>query len=682
MSSCALSVACKARASNTVKRKRTKEVSAVSHHTIGKDEASKDPSAIMRVVERNIQRFFGNDMVPAAAIDVVVDDEGYNMRDRMYKDRVALLDEGKRRAVPDYFMEVKKKYVQLLTGVMAVSVNSTSAVVPSALAHALAQARGKYRRGRKRDPIVHYLWSCRVAPNQTSVIDIVNFIIEAQEANNIQQAMLVTELFKHFLRLDMMQVFKLELAPAMRVLEESLRTIFAHESRTAVDYDFSVFWQKYNVCAKLFVKQELVDQVLTEKHDVSKCLGPLSALATGSTLGADMFLPSCPVVVGAHVNGEMLKIAAELGNVALVDSNMISTTVVAMVAVAERLHFDTLVGPHEATYKFMNVEIKLMTHTAIEQARLHVASVVRTLAVQRGQCEQLQVLKEVHPIKVTRDASKQIDDTVLAMYRPAQHAVSAEMRRETYTSAEAVVKHLEELRSVWWSHDPTMVLEIALLKALSGRTGATMLMDQALDFLPQGIEVLPYSTVRGYLLALETTKAWLFASAPARNRVIAIIDIIGGMERGEGPLVTQFPTEAQMQRASTLLSNFIHHEAAASSTQAGAVTFGLVALKLHIAQLEMVVQDKTITELTLVTKCQTFAWLLDEAEGLELDDLAAQAYAIVVGKVSAVSATAVGGAMDVMVAAAHSAKATKANKKLVPQSSASGKVAKKTKGKK
>jgi hypothetical protein len=663
MPPCALTAACLARTGAIVKMKKP-PTTKTDRDSITKDEASRAPAAIARVVERNITRFFGNNLVPAAAIDVVVDDEGFTMRNRMNKDREELLDSGKKRADPSYFMDVKRKYMQLLTGVKVAAVDDTSDPVPEALAHALTQARGKYRRGRKRDPIVHYLWSCRAELNQASVVDVVNFIIESQQVNCLQQAMLVVEMFRHLIRLDMMEKFQAELSPAMPVLEEALRTIYAHESRQAEFYDFSAFWDKYKDTAKCFVKDELVKQVLSESSDISKCLGPLSALATGSSLGADLFLPSCPFVVGAHVNSAMREMAEELVSATLIDTNLVNDTVVKMVAVAERLKFDTLVGAYDVKYKFMGVEFEHQTHTAIEQARLHVAGVIRTVAVSRGELEPLQVVSEVHPIKVVKDATKSIDEAVLAVYRPAQSAVASEMRRATYTTAASVVTHMESLKSVWWSRDPTIVLEIGLLRALAGPAGATKLMEKALAILPQGSVYQSYGKVRADLQGLETTKAWLFASAPARGRVIAIMDIISAMERGEGPYVSQFPAKSDMETASKLLANFITYQPAASSKGVAVTLFGLEALKAHLKDLKAAVTDGTITDLSLATKCQTYAWLLTEAERTDLDTLAEKAYEKVVGKVGAVPAAAVGGAMDVMVAAAHSAKVDKDKKQV------------------
>ena len=85
-------------------------------------------------------------------------------------------------------------------------------------------------------------------------------------------------------------------------------------------------------------------QVLAESTDIAKCLGPLSALATGSS-GADLFLPSCPFVVGAHVNTCMRAAAAGLESATLIDTSPVSATVVKMVAMAERFEFDEFEHP-------------------------------------------------------------------------------------------------------------------------------------------------------------------------------------------------------------------------------------------------------------------------------------------------------------------------------------------------
>ena len=211
--------------------------------------------------------------------------------------------------------------------------------------------------------------------------------------------------------------------------------------------------------------------------------------------------------VGDHMNSTMREMAAELESAVLIDVNLLNDTVVKMVAVAERLKFDTLVGAYDAKYNFMGIEFEHQTHTAIEQARLHAARVIRTIAVSRGELEPLQVVSEAHPIKVVKDAATTIDEAVLAAYRPAQAAVASEMRRAAYTTAASVVSHMESLMSVWWSRDPTIVLEIGLLRALAGPAGAAKLMDMALAILPQGSAVQSYGKVRADLLALETTKA-------------------------------------------------------------------------------------------------------------------------------------------------------------------------------
>ena len=188
-------------------------------------------------------------------------------------------------------------------------------------------------------------------------------------------------------------------------------------------------------------------------------------------------------------------------------------------------------------------------------------------------------------------------------------------------------------------------------------------MEKALALLPQGSAATSYGKVRAEMLALETTKAWLFASAPARGRVMAIMDIIAAMERGEGPYKSQFPPSSDMDRASLLLASFITYQPAASSTGAAVTLCGLAALKAHLVDLQRFVTDETIADLSLATKCQTFAWLLTEVEQKDLDTLAEEAYKAVVGKASAVPADAVGGAMDVMVAAAHSARVDREKKK-------------------
>lgn len=378
--------ACDAKAASTKQPRKTVQKTKA---TAAREETSSKPEDIAKVVDRNIMRFFGT-CVPSAAIDVVQVD-GLTMRERMVRDRTELLKQGRSRGDPSYFGDIKKLYMAALTGIPVVQAGNDAGDVPEALAIAMQKARARQRRDRKREPIVHYLWQCRAPLNQRSVLDLMDLLVETQQHNCMKQAMLVQEVFSAFSRLTMLEKFHNEIQPVLPILEQSLLTIFRNESKTQKGYGFDIFWSRYKSTAALFLKVEFVERVLGEDQDWSRCTSELSALATGSALGIELFMPLRPEIVACHLNSHMRSEANKLKDMDRITSAIVNDRIAAMVVEADRLKMDRLVAGRIFHFEFMGHVVQLRTHTAIEQARHHIAAVLNTLAVQHSAIPQMQV---------------------------------------------------------------------------------------------------------------------------------------------------------------------------------------------------------------------------------------------------------------------------------------------------
>jgi hypothetical protein len=236
------------------------------------------------------------------------------------------------------------------------------------------------------------------------------------------------------------------------------------------------------------------------------------------------------------------------------------------------------------------------------------------------------------------------------------------------TSAAAVPETMEPKRSLWWLRDPTFSLEISYLHALAGKVGGELLVKQAINMLPADADTPSYAIVIDKLRSLECSKAWLFSTPESRGVVTALLQIVCNMQRGEGPSVYEFPTGAQMEIAGKRLANFcVFTQPSASSKGQSENIFGKAALDKHMAELEKSVKGKTIGDLSLATTCQVFRWLLPAVDATKLEQLSLEAYDVVLTRVSGKGSNH-GGAMEVMVATAHSSKSAAEAKKIIPKS--------------
>ena len=153
----------------------------------------------------------------------------------------------------------------------------------------------------------------------------------------------------------------------------------------------------------------------------------------------------------------------------------------------------------------------------------------------------------------------------------------------------------------------------------------------------------------------------------------------------EGPTVAEFPPGSRMQVVGERVANFCNHaeetidEAGAASTE---LLFGLPALQARIALAQDQIDKATLTELTPLTECCIYRWLLGDEEKAKLDKMASEGYTMVLTGIAAKKteeAKPKGSvAMEHMVAAHTSKEAEKvAKKRAVSSTIASAKGKKK-----
>ena len=112
--------------------------------------------------------------------------------------------------------------------------------------------------------------------------------------------------------------------------------------------------------------------------------------------------------------------------------DLLATTVADMVAESERLSFDKLLKPTEFEFDFALQVIQHEVSSAVEMARLHTQSALRTTAFCTGAMSQLKVLQEINPIKVTEE--KTMDESLLAKSTLAVEQMDALMAKASYST--------------------------------------------------------------------------------------------------------------------------------------------------------------------------------------------------------------------------------------------------------
>lgn len=218
-----------------------------------------------------------------------------------------------------------------------------------------------------------------------------------------------------------------------------------------------------------------------------------------------------------------------------------------LIAEATRLSLDKLVGGSEYEFDFMGILLRMRVHASVELARHHVAAMVKTLAVSVGVLGQMAMEKEILGTPAAPALTREISGSVVEPFAAVRAMMDSMMAKKEFSSPGAVSAFMESKQALWWNVDPTFVLEVGYVKALSGKQGGDLLMEQATRMLPDGIKVREFVPCLIKLRGLASSTACLFASPRARGLVNAIIDIIGNMERGQGLNAAEFPVKSCME---------------------------------------------------------------------------------------------------------------------------------------
>ena len=266
----------------------------VSAAELARQEGSTSVEDIRKVVDRNILSLKKG--MPSGAIDAVEVD-GLKMRDRMVKDRIELLNSGRRRADSSYLPAVRRMYLMALTGgeKPLAAVAAGTAALPAGFKAAIEKTRAKQRRNRSKDALSDWLWANRDAPSKEMVAELVDVVLETA-ASSLCGAQLVLNIYTYLSDHDCFKTYEHLVKPSVVPLQTALCTVHAEEKRKKPDLTLEQFVKDYGFyLSRIFSKQDL-DTAL-EATDWSDLTMVICRLASAGELGLLLFAPFLPNLV-------------------------------------------------------------------------------------------------------------------------------------------------------------------------------------------------------------------------------------------------------------------------------------------------------------------------------------------------------------------------------------------------
>ena len=345
---------------------------------------------------------------------------------------------------------------------------------------------------------------------------------------------------------------------------------------------------------------------------------------------------------------------------------------------------DKIMADHKIKVKYLDVELQMPVTTSIEAARLSVAAVTKTIAIQRGCMPQLAVETSLSNVIVNAEegTQKPVAEQVLRDFKTTRDHMDELMSQQTFDTAASVYDFMDGSKWVWYSKDPTFVLEVEYVRGMAGQLGDDAMSAAILRCLPEVAKELTYEEAATRFADLKSDVLWLFASKQARGLHQAAEEIVFNMSRGDGPTAAMFPTANEFRRTlGERVSQFCVFSPPSGSDQE-AKKFGKEAAVAMLNDLEKKVVDKSLQDLQVVTEMEIFRWLLPAQDQERLTSIGRSAQALVLQRVKGPNAELnSAAAIKSMVTAHTSTKSNNAKRKDVslPVAKTTAKKGKKTK---
>ena len=414
----------------------------------------------------------------------------------------------------------------------------------------------------------------------------------------------------------------------------------------------------------MFLDETHMQKVIFEKKKWDRLVTEISSLSTSNTLGEEMFSRFCPDIIESHLTSffKARVLAYQNTAPAMFTKDNKNTELGEMFVEAQRVQADKIVTWDRAVkVSFADGVVEVPVSCSIEEARFHLDGMLKTMALKSGDVKQLAIEKEVHPIKVVPGCAK-FEPGMLEDIKANRASMDKEIQGFSYATAEQLYKQLYSKKQVWARKDASFILDCHRIKNFGGPIGSSLLLDQFIAALPDGTKHNPeYEDVLASFQALQDSKAWLFAGETTHNRCKALIRVISGMKRHEGPFKSLFADGTPLAPALEGVGNFL------TALEDGSLKTGLDALEIHMNGIRALIDSKKISDLSLVTNCETFSFLLAPEDKADLARLRTQAWDLIVAKGAgdasgAAGKPSAGVVLDAMVVAAAGKAAAAAKK--------------------
>lgn len=516
-----------------------------------------------------------------------------------------------------FYQEIGQKFVLPGESDNSLKLVNDKDEIRESLLDALRIANSKNTTVRNKGPLLQWL-SVSSAPNQRELVGLMRVALTIKPSSSSTSCQTVLAILKYVVTHDLHNQYEKETSTLREHFDDALSCSWAAMKKEGLP--LATFWSCSRAMAAVVTSTADIDKIMGATGAWSQVRGEILRVVAGSTLGGKMFgfVAECLAAesLSQKIDESLAKLKA--GNI---DAAAVHRCVEACEQESAQHKWDMVLRhKRQVVAMYRNIEIKVQVDSVRDEIEVRLAATIKTLALTNGLEElsfEKSLLGDAIGIKHT------IDSSILAEYNVARKSANKMFQDDEWGSGDDLCALLKSKRALLLQFDRSFKLELAVVEALNGQAGATLLFANVLECLP-GKGAHPTLLQAGQGIAkVMSSKLYSFVCRETQALVSAAKELIDKLERGASPAITHFKDRPFLKDVVEVLPEFLYFDMTMDDQPASAIKriYGRPAAVARLDKLqEMQSSGETIT-LDMVDSLQAFRFILEADEIATLKEL-------------------------------------------------------------
>lgn len=573
-------------------------------------------------VDRSLEEHFPGTTVQFRTQRLVA---GVSLRDRLLQDKAEAQSSGKRLS-STYWRKVKEDYAAVMDD--SFTIQDQNQPLQNDLLEALKQAMTSNTTTRSTSKLL--TWAQKATEcNQKEFCGLARFLLSLRPAGNQHALMLILEVMRMIIRLEMNGVLGVEMSKLHDCFDQALTISLTQTKRTCTEQQW---WEVYKDISQLVLDCQSVDTIFAAQSCWSSVAKEVATTVKNSCLGYKLFGWAEPFVCAESVEKLFQDKLNGLDKDKVTHASM-DLLMQQLVKEGEAFNAQHLLSTkRHINLKYRGISCEILVQSFVEEANFRISAYLKDLAVSSDLLPEMafeerlwKSLSKTFEWKPMKNMRQGLDGRVLKAGKDARALLKEAVGSQT--DGALLMEMINSKIQIYLNLDPTFRLEVAAWQEVHMSAGQKALEERVLECFPQKSKPKTFNDTLQELEDLSQGALYKFLAKQARSSLDTAREVVVLMAAGTPPNIAHMKGDWHQKLVCKLdlfcLEKDLPSESDQEKDKAKAVKvpralYGAAAFRL---KLELAVKEGDGLSMEHLTHLQAFSYLGNQQDRARLKEL-------------------------------------------------------------